>query len=76
MSAAERKAAGDQPAASHNNQPAQCRISPQGFKALHHLLYAAKHLHAMPDLPDDAIAGARILLTRIEADLIRLGGGK
>jgi hypothetical protein len=76
MSAADKKASGSAPEASYSDNSEQFRISPQGFKALHHLLFAAKHLQAMPDLPGDAIAGARILMTRIDADLIRLGGGK
>lgn len=52
------------------------RIPSAGFTVLHHLLYAAKNLHNLPALPLDAIEGARLLLTRIDADLARLGGAK
>ncbi len=77
MTTTDKKASGDQPEASHSiNQPAHDRISPQGFKALHHLLYATKHLHDMADLPADGLQAGELLVTRIRADLVRLGGAK
>ena len=77
MSAPDKKAPGGNPEALHStNQLGHDRISPQGFKALHHLLHATKHLHAMTDLPTDGQQAAEILLTRIRADLVRLGGAK
>lgn len=72
MSAAQRET----PAATgadHSTINANCRIPRTGFVALRHLLDAARTLHHLPDLPDDAIQSVRILLNRIEADLIRLG---
>lgn len=48
------------------------RIPSAGFTVLHHLLYAAKNLHHLPALPDDAIQGVEILMRRIESDIERL----
>jgi len=50
------------------------RIFPQGFKALHHLLHASKHLHDLADLPLDGRKAAALLVARIASDLERLGG--
>lgn len=75
MSAAQMKTGAGTPAI-QNTDIANDRISPAGFTVLHHLLYAAKNLHQLPVLPDDALQGVEILLCRITADLSRLGGGK
>lgn len=76
MSAAQRKTGGGNPPAAHSNiTEVHDRIPAAGFKALHHLLHAARQLHQLPALPGDALHGAGILLTRIRSDIDRLAGG-
>lgn len=76
MNAAKRKAGAGTPASHSNITTNDCRIPNKGFIVLHHLLYAAKNLHQLPALPDDAIQGVEILMTRIAADIARLGGAR
>ena len=73
MSAADKKAPGRNPDASNsNNQHSDCAIPASGFKALAHLLYAAKALQETAEWPLDAQHGAAILQTRIARAIKRL----
>jgi hypothetical protein len=76
MSAADKKAPAATDASTTNTITDNCRISPDGFKAIRHLLDATRTLHSLTVLPLDAIQGAEILLCRITSDIERLGGGK
>ncbi|QFX96986.1 hypothetical protein [Acidithiobacillus thiooxidans] len=76
MNAAHEKAPAGTEAVSDDNIKSDSRIPAAGFTVIHHLLYAAKNLHSLPALPDDAIQGARILLARIDADIARLDGAQ
>lgn len=73
MKGADKKTGAATPAI-QNTDIGNNRIPSAGFTVLHHLLYAAKNLHHLPALPDDAIHGVEILMRRIESDLERLKG--